>query len=93
MLQKFITREFIEKFNELNNKVARVQIKHVLYGNQNLKRCILRPFVDGECIGLIMDDGEKKYFTMDELCSVSINEKTCTINSDVMELYIDYSEF
>ena len=93
MLQKFITREFIEKFNALNNKIARVQIKHVLYGNQNLKRCILRPFVDGECIGLVMDDGEKKYLTMDELCSVSINDKTCIINSDVMELYIDYSEF
>lgn len=92
MFQKFITREFIEKFNALNNKIAKVQIKHILYGNQNLKRCILRPFVDGECIGLILDDGEKKYITMDELCNVSINEKTCTIQSDVMELYIDCSE-
>lgn len=92
MLPKFIIKDFIEKFNILNNQNANVQIKHLLYGNQKLNRCVLRPFSDEERIGLIMDDGEKKYFMMDELCSVSINERTCIIKSDVMELYIDYSE-
>lgn len=90
MFQKCITRDFIEKFIALANKIADVQIKHMLYGNQKLNRCILRPFADDECIGLIMDDDEKKYIMWDELCDVSINEKECSIKSDVMELYINY---
>lgn len=93
MFQKFITRDFIEKFIALGGKIANVQIRHMLYGNQKLNKCVLCPFMDGECIGLIMDDGEKKYITMDELCNVSINELECIIESEVMELYIDYSEF
>ena len=91
MLPKFIIRDFIEKFNVLNNKKANVQIKHILYGNQKLNRCVLHPFADGECIGLIMDDGEKKYITIDELCEVGIDNNVCVLKSEVMELYIDYT--
>ena len=88
MLSKFIVRDFIEGFKTLDNKKADVQIKHLLYGNQKLNKCVLRPFVDGERIGLIMDDGEKKYIMMDELSKVNINDNECIIKSDVMELYI-----
>lgn len=91
MLPKFIIRDFIEKFNVLNNKKANVQIKHLFYGKQKLNKCVLHPFADGERIGLIMDDGEKKYITMDELCEVSIDNNVCILKSEVMELYIDYT--
>jgi len=91
LLEKFIIKDFIEKFNALNNKKANVQIRHLLYGNQKLNRCVLHPFVDEECIGLIMDDGEKKYITIDELCEVNINENVCSMKSEVMELYIDHN--
>jgi hypothetical protein len=47
--------------------------------------------VDEECIGLIMDDGEKKYITMDELCEVSVDNEKCILKSEVMELYVDYT--
>ena len=75
----------------LNHCKANVQIKHMLYGNQKLNRRILRPFVDGGCVGLIFDD-EKKYITMDELSEVYIDSNKCVLRSAVMELYIDYSE-
>lgn len=91
MLSKFIIRDFIEKFNVLQDKKANVQIKHLLYGNQKLNRCVLHPFADEERIGLIMDDGEEKYITMDELCEVSIDDEKCILKSDVMELYINYT--
>ena len=91
LLPKFIIRDFIEKFNVLNNKKANVQIRHLFYGNQKLNRCVLHPFSDEECIGLIMDDGERKYITMDELCEVSIDNNVCILKSEVMELYIDYT--
>ena len=86
MLQ-IITTEFIEKFNALNNTVADVHIKHLLYGNQKIKRCILHPFMDGGCIGLNINE-ESVYITMDELMSVSINDNEYVITSEVMELYI-----
>lgn len=88
MLQKFIVRDFIEKFKALDNQKANIKIKHLLYGNQKINQCVLHPFADEECIGLIMDDGEKKYITMEELCEVGINENECFIKSDIMELYI-----
>ena len=80
--------KFIENFKTLNNKNGYLQIKHKLYGNQKLNRCVLRPFVDEDRIGLIMDDGEEKYVTMDELCDVYIDNEKCFLKSDVMELYI-----
>lgn len=55
-----------------------------------MNRCVVRPFVDEERIGIIVDDGEKKYVTMDELCEASIDENGCYLKSDVMELNIDY---
>lgn len=82
-----ITTEFIEKFNALNNTVADVHIKHLLYGNQKIKRCILHPFVGGDRIGLIIND-EDVYITMDELQYVCINNVECILKSEVMELYI-----
>ena len=84
---KNITKEFIEKFNELNNKVADVFIKHILYGNQKIKRCILHPFMDGDSIGLNINE-ENVYISMDELLSVSINNNEYVIRSAVMELFI-----
>lgn len=86
MLQ-IITKEFIEKFNALNNTVADVYIKHLLYGNQKIKRCILHPFVDGDCIGLVINN-EDVYITADELHGASIKDHECVIKSEVMELYI-----
>ena len=86
MLQ-FITKEFIEKFNALNNMVADVYIKHLLYGNQRIKRCILHPFVDGDCIGFKINE-ESVYITMDELLSVSVNNNEYIIKSEVMELHV-----
>jgi len=87
MLSSFIVRDFIEKFNVLNNRKANVQIKHLLYGNQRMNGCVLCPFMDGERIGLIIED-EKRYINMDELTEVYIDSEKCYIKSDVMELYI-----
>lgn len=89
MLPKFIIRDFIEKFDVLNNKNANVQIKHLLYGNQKINGCVLRPLADEGRIGLIIED-EERYITMDELCEVHIDTETCYMKSDVMELYIDH---
>ena len=86
MLQ-IITTEFIEKFNALNNIIADVCIKHILYGTQKIKKCVLHPFMDGGRIGLIINE-EEIYITMDELCGVSIKNNEFTIKSEVMELYI-----
>lgn len=82
-----ITTEFIEKFNALNNTIADVYIRHLLYGNQKIKRCILHPFVGGDRIGLIINE-ESVYITVDELLSASINNNEYVIKSEVMELYI-----
>lgn len=84
---QIITKEFIEKFNELNDTVADVHIKHLLYGNQKIKRCILHPFVGGDCIGLNINE-ENVYITMDELLYVSIDDNEYIIKSEVMELHI-----
>ena len=88
MLQNVITKEFIERFNALNNAIADVYIKHILYGNQKIKKCILHPLVDGDCIGLIINE-EKIYITMDELSDANIRDTECIIKSEVMELYIN----
>lgn len=79
--------EFVEKFNGLNNMVADVYIKHMLYGNQKIKRCVLHPFVDGERIGLVIN-GEDIYITMDEMCCASFVGAECVVKSEIMELYI-----
>ena len=79
--------EFIEKFNGLNNMVADVHIKHLLYGSQKIKKCVLHPFVDGERIGLVIN-GESIYITMDELCDVSFSDTKCVVESEIMKLYI-----
>lgn len=86
MLQT-ITKEFIEKFNALSNTVADVYIKHLLYGNQKIKGCILHPIADGDRIGITINN-EDVYITMDELQKVSIKDNECIIKSEVMELYI-----
>lgn len=86
-LLQIITTEFIEKFNALNNTVADVQIKHLLYGNQKIKRCILHPFVDGDCIGLIINE-EKKYIMVNELRNAYFDNENCYMQSDVMEIFI-----
>lgn len=90
MLQEVITKEFMMKFKGLNNRVADVYINHILYGAQKIRKCILHPFMDEECIGIIIND-EKKYIMLDELCSASINDNVCCVQSEVMELRIDYS--
>ena len=82
-----ITTEFIEKFNGLNSKCADVYIKHILYGSQKIKQCVLHTLLDGERIGLIIND-EEKYITMEELRRFDIDSKECSVSSDVMELYI-----
>lgn len=83
-----ITTEFIKKFNALSNAVADVYIKHLLYGAQKIKKCILHPFVDGNCIGLVINE-ERIYITMDELSDISISGTECSIKSEIMELYIN----
>lgn len=87
MLTNFIVRDFIEKFMVLENRTADVRIKHLLYGNQKMNRCVLHPFKDEGRIGLIVEN-EKRYITMDELCEVKINDRECFLKSDIMELYI-----
>lgn len=88
MLPKFIIKDFIEKFNVLNNKNANVHIKHLLYGQQKLNRCVLHPFADEDRIGFIVNE-EEIYVTMEELSDVSIDDTKCIIKSEVMELYIN----
>lgn len=90
MLQ-IITKEFIEKFNALNNTIADVQIKHLLYGNQKIKKCILHPFADEERIGITINE-EDIYITANELLSTNINNNVYVIKSEVMELRIILSE-
>lgn len=89
-MPKFIIRDFIKQFSILDSIKANIQIKHKLYGEQKMNRCVVRPFVDEERIGIIMDDGEKKYVSMDELCEAGIDENRCYLKSDVMELDINF---
>ena len=84
-------QEFMEKFIALHGAKANVQIKHVLYGNQKMNKCVLHPFADGDRIGLIIE-GEERYVTMDELLDVFIGGDRCYIKSAVMELYINNIE-
>lgn len=82
----FATKDFMA----LEGRHANVQIKHVLYGNQKYNRCVLHPFADGERIGFIIEN-EERYITMDELCDSNIDDTSCCLKSDVMELYINYT--
>jgi hypothetical protein len=83
-----ITTEFIERFKALNNMVADVYIKHILYGAQKIKKCVLHPFVGEDRIGFIINE-EEVYITIEELSGVSIDSDRCIIESEVMELYIN----
>jgi hypothetical protein len=87
LLDKNVIREFVEKFVVLDGRKANILIKHLLYGNQKLNRCVLHPFSDEERIGLLIED-EDRYITMDELCEVGIDDMGCYLRSEVMELYI-----
>jgi hypothetical protein len=87
-LLQIITKEFIERFNKLNNIIADVYVKHILYGSQKIKKCVLHPFVGEDRIGLIINE-EEVYITMEELLGVSINNTQCIIRSEVMELHIN----
>ena len=82
-----ITKEFIERFNALDSTMADVHIKHILYGNQKIKRCVLHPFMDGDRIGLNINE-ENVYITMDELLSVNASDNEYVVKSEVMELRI-----
>ncbi len=85
---KIITTEFIERFNTLNNIIADVYIKHILYGSQKIKKCVLHPFVGEDRIGLIINE-EEVYITIEELSGASLDSDRCVIESEVMELYIN----
>ena len=82
-----ITKEFIERFSALNNIVADVYIKHLLYGSQKIRQCVLHPLMDGARIGLRINE-EAVYMTMNELVGASIKDSECVIKSEVMELRI-----
>ena len=84
---QIVTKEFIERFKALNNIVADVYIKHLLYGSQKIRRCVLRPLMDGVRIGLVIN-GEAIYIAVDELCGASIDSNKCVMKSEVMELRI-----
>ena len=66
-----ITKEFIERFKALNNIIADVCIKHILYGSQKIKKCVLHPFVDEERIGLKIN-GEDIYIKTEELMGIGV---------------------
>ena len=81
------TKEFIEKFNALKNMIANVDIKHILYGSQKIKKCVLHPVIDGERIGLKIN-GEDIYIKTEELRGVGWGNNQCIIKSELMELCI-----
>lgn len=82
-----MTTEFIEKFNALNNMIANVDIKHLLYGLQKIKRCVLHPFIDEERIGLKIN-GEDIYIEAKELRGVGVGNNKYIIKSELMEISI-----
>lgn len=86
-MQNIITKEFIEKFNALNDKKVDVYIEHILYGSQKIRGCVPQTLWDGERIGLIIE-GEEKYITMDELHEVCADDNWCCLKSDVMEIKV-----
>ena len=87
-LLQAITKEFVERFHALNNIIADVYIKHILYGSQKIKKCVLHPFVGEDRIGLIINE-EEVYITIEELSGASLDSDRCIIESEVMELYIN----
>ena len=88
MQKNTVTTEFIERFRALEGMVASVHIKHILYGNQKIKRCILHPIVDGERVGLHIND-EDVYITTSELLDIRVSNNEHAIRSDVMELCVN----
>lgn len=84
---QIVTKEFIKNFNELNGRCADIQIKHALYGNQKIKRCVLHPFIDGERIGLHINE-EDIYITIEELRGIGVGNSQFIIKSELMELCI-----
>lgn len=86
MLQ-VITKEFIEKFYALSNVIADISIKHILYGSQKIKRCVLHPFIDEERIGFHIN-GEDIYIEIAELRGAGWGNNQCIIKSELMELCI-----
>lgn len=82
-----ITKEFIERFNALNNVIADVYITHILYGSQRIKRCVLHPFIDGERIGLHINE-EDIYIKVEELMGIGVGNSQYIIKSELMELCI-----
>ena len=86
-MQNIITKEFIEKFNALNDKKVDVYIEHILYGSQKIRGCVPQTLWDGERIGLIID-GEEKYVTMDELRGGCADDHGCCLESDVMKIKV-----
>lgn len=87
-MQNIITKEFIEKFNALNDKKADVYIEHILYGSQKVRGCVPQTLWDGERIGLIIE-GEEKYITMDELREVCADDNGYRLKSDVTEIKVN----
>lgn len=88
MQKNTVTTEFIERFRALEGVVASVHIKHILYGNQKIKRCILHPIVDGERIGFHINN-EDVYIAMNELLDIMVSNNEYTIMSGVMELCVN----
>lgn len=84
-MQNIITKEFIEKFNELEGKKLDVYIEHILYGSQKIRGCVPQTLWDGERIGIIIED-EDKYLTMDELVEVCADSNGCHLKGNVMEI-------
>ena len=84
-MHDIITKEFIEKFEALNEKKADVYIEHILYGSQKMRGCLPSVLWGGGRIGLTID-GEDKYLTMDELIDAFVDENGCRLKSDVMEI-------
>lgn len=83
-----ITVEFIEKFRALEGMVASVHIKHILYGNQKIKKCILHPILDGDRIGFHIND-EDVYITTDELLAVGFDDGEFIVESEVMKICVN----
>lgn len=88
MIQNIITKEFIERFNALDNRKANVYIEHALYGSQKMRGCVPHTLLDGERIGFIIEE-EERYVTMDELREVYADDNGCWLKGDVMEIRVN----
>ena len=88
MIQNIITKEFIERFNALDDRKANVYIGHVLYGSQKMRGCVPHTLWDGERIGFVIEE-EERYIMIDELCEVAADDNGCWIKGDVMEIRVN----